>query len=110
MAQLRFTFQHLGRKRTFTNARRVSANDTQHAIQTLWREARIGLGGLAYRPWRAREAEALLRGKRLDEAAAEAAAKAAMAGALTHGANGFKPELGRRTLVRALLQAQAMES
>ena len=35
-------------------------------------------------------------------------ADAAFAGAVTHEDNAFKPELGRRTLVRALLQAAAM--
>ncbi|TNC12694.1 xanthine dehydrogenase family protein subunit M [Methylobacterium terricola] len=74
------------------------------------REARVGLGGLAARPWRAREAEDALRGQRLDEGSAAAAAQAAFAGAVTHGENAFKPELGRRTLVRALLDAAAMET
>ena len=73
------------------------------------REARIGLGGVAARPWRSAEAEAALRGKPLSEATAQAAADAAFAGAVAHGALRFKPELGRRTLVRALLQARAME-
>jgi xanthine dehydrogenase YagS FAD-binding subunit len=72
------------------------------------RQARIGLGGMAYRPWRAREAEELLAGKTLSEANAQAAAQAALSGAVTHGHNDHKPELGRRTLVRALLQAKAM--
>ena len=72
------------------------------------RQARIGLGGMAYRPWRAHEAEAVLAGKPLTEANAEAAAAAALAGAVTHGHNDYKPELGRRTLVRALLQAKSM--
>jgi len=70
------------------------------------RQARIGLGGVAYRPWRSHEAEAALTGQRLDEASAEAAAKAAFAGAIAHGGNDFKPEIGRRTLVRALLAAR----
>jgi len=72
------------------------------------REARIGLGGMAYRPWRAHEAEALLAGKPLSETNAEAAATAALAGAVSHGHNDYKPELGRRTLVRALMQAKSM--
>ena len=72
------------------------------------RHARIGLGGMAYRPWRAREAEAVLAGKPLTEASAEAAAMAALSGAVTHGHNDYKPELGRRTLVRALMQAKTM--
>ena len=74
------------------------------------KQARIGLGGMAYRPWRARDAEAALVGQTLSVATAEAAAHAAFAGAVTHGGNDFKPELGRRTLVRALLQARAMEA
>jgi xanthine dehydrogenase YagS FAD-binding subunit len=73
------------------------------------RQARIALGGLAYRPWRAHAAEAQLIGKPLDEANAQAAADAAFADAVTHGGNAFKPSLGRRTLVRALLETAAME-
>lgn len=73
------------------------------------RQARIGIGGTAYSPWRAHEAEAALVGKPLTEAAADHAAQIAFTGAVTHGANHYKPELGRRTLVRALLQAKAME-
>ena len=72
------------------------------------RQARIGLGGMAYRPWRAEAAEAALAGKTLDGSTAEAAAAAALEGAVTHGQNGYKPELGRRTVVRALMQAKAM--
>ncbi len=70
--------------------------------------ARIGLGGVAYRPWRAHAAETVLTGRMLDEQTAHAAARAAFAGAVTHGDNVFKPALGRHTLVRALMQAQAM--
>ena len=70
------------------------------------RDARIGLGGIHYAPYRAVAAEAALRGKRLDEASASVAAQAALQGAVTHGHNDYKPELARRTLVRALLQAR----
>jgi xanthine dehydrogenase YagS FAD-binding subunit len=72
-------------------------------------EARIALGGVAYRPWRAHEAEAALTGRSLDEQTAEVAARAAFAAAITRAGNAFKPEIGRRTLVRALLQAQTLE-
>jgi xanthine dehydrogenase YagS FAD-binding subunit len=72
------------------------------------RQARIGLGGMAYRPWRAEAAEQMLSGKPLTEANAEAAAKRALEGAETHGHNDYKPELARRTIVRALLDAKAM--
>ena len=73
------------------------------------REARIALGGVATKPWRAAEAEAALQGKKLNEDTARVAAEAAFAGAVTHGENDFKPELGRRTVVRALLEAKALE-
>jgi xanthine dehydrogenase YagS FAD-binding subunit len=72
------------------------------------RRASIGLGGMAYKPWRAKEAEGLLLGKPLTEANAQAAASLALKTAITHGHNDYKPELARRTLVRALLEAKAM--
>jgi xanthine dehydrogenase YagS FAD-binding subunit len=72
------------------------------------RDVRIGLGGLAYRPWRAHEAEHILTGKPLTEANAAEAAKAALASARTHGDNDYKPELARQTIVRALLEAKNM--
>ena len=73
------------------------------------REARIALGGVATRPWRAHEAEAALKGRLLNSDSAREAAEAAFASAVAHGGNDYKPELGRRTLVRALLQAKTME-
>jgi xanthine dehydrogenase YagS FAD-binding subunit len=72
------------------------------------RTVRIGLGGMASRPWRAAEAEGILTGQALTETTAQAAAAMALKSAVTHGHNDFKPELARRTLVRALLQAQSM--
>jgi xanthine dehydrogenase YagS FAD-binding subunit len=67
-------------------------------------EARIALGGVATKPWRAREAEAALKGMALSEKSAADAAGAAFAGAVARGENAYKIELGKRTLVRALLQ------
>jgi len=69
------------------------------------RAARIALGGMAYRPWRATAAEALLAGKPATSASFEAAAKVALEGAITHGYNDYKPALGRRVVQRALLAA-----
>ncbi|HEX3950314.1 MAG TPA: xanthine dehydrogenase family protein subunit M [Steroidobacteraceae bacterium] len=74
------------------------------------REARIGLGGMAYKPWRAVEAEHALAGQALTESRAESAAALALKGAVTHGHNDYKPELARRTIVRALLELKAMPS
>ena len=73
------------------------------------RQARIGLGGMAYRPWRSHEAEAVLAGQMLTPALADTAAREALKSAVTHGLNAYKPELGRRTLVRALLEAQRIK-
>jgi xanthine dehydrogenase YagS FAD-binding subunit len=72
------------------------------------RQVRIGLGGMAYRPWRAKEAEDALTGKSLSESTAAASAEVALQGVRTHGKNDFKPQLARQTLIRALLQAKAM--
>jgi xanthine dehydrogenase YagS FAD-binding subunit len=72
------------------------------------RHARIALGGLATVPWRAREAEAELTGKPLTESVAKQAAAAAFAGAKPRQHNAFKVALGQETLVRALLETQAM--
>ena len=83
------------------------ALDLGSANQVL--EARIALGGVASRPWRAHEAEVSLRGKTMNEGTARQAAEVAFADARPHGQNGLKVELGKRTLVRALLAATAME-
>jgi xanthine dehydrogenase YagS FAD-binding subunit len=72
------------------------------------RHVRIGLGGMAYRPWRSEEAENALTGKPLTEANAAAAAEVALQGARTHGQNDYKPKLARETIVRALLHAKSM--
>ena len=73
-------------------------------------EARIGLGAVSYRPWRAHEAEAALKGKALTEDNAAAAARAAFADARPRDGNAFAVELGQRTLVRALMQASQLET
>jgi xanthine dehydrogenase YagS FAD-binding subunit len=73
------------------------------------RQARIALGGVATTPWRAYDAETKLNGQPINEASLKAAADSAFAGAQTRKHNAFKVELGKRTLVRALRQAAAME-
>ncbi len=73
------------------------------------RDVRIALGGVATKPWRSHEGEAALKGKKLDVDSAHAAAQAAFETARTRGENNYKPELGRRTLVRALLQAATLK-
>ena len=66
------------------------------------RDVRIALGGVGTKPWRAHEAEAVLRGKPTGEVLFKAAAAAALRGAKPQGENGFKIELAKRALVRAL--------
>jgi xanthine dehydrogenase YagS FAD-binding subunit len=70
-------------------------------------DARVALGGVAPKPWRAREAEAILAGARADASLFRRAAEAALADARPSGDNGFKIELARRIVVRALALATA---
>jgi xanthine dehydrogenase YagS FAD-binding subunit len=69
------------------------------------REVAIALGGVAAKPWRAREAEAVLVGQQVSAEQFRRAAEAALAEASPSGDNAFKIELARRTLVRALSAA-----
>jgi len=87
----------------------TSAAVALHLEGDVVREARIALGGVATIPWRAREAEAALEGRKLTESLAATAAAAAFAGARPREHNAFKIPIGRETLVRALLDAQQME-
>ena len=73
------------------------------------RQARIALGGVATKPWRAHAAEQALVGKAIDEETASRAGQIAFAHAAAREGNAFKIELGRRTVARALLQAASMK-
>lgn len=68
-------------------------------------QARIALGGVAHKPWRATEAEKFLTGKAGTEANFKLAAEAEMRNAKPLEYNKFKVELGKRAVVRALMQA-----
>jgi xanthine dehydrogenase YagS FAD-binding subunit len=70
-------------------------------------EARLALGGVALKPWRAREAEHILAGAQADASVFHRAAEAALSAAKPFGDNGFKIELARRIVVRALALATA---
>ncbi|WP_421996443.1 FAD binding domain-containing protein [Reyranella sp.] len=69
--------------------------------------ARIALGGVAPRPWRVPAAEALLEGHRPARDRFAAAADALLEGARPLAHNGFKVDMARRAIVRALGQAAA---
>jgi xanthine dehydrogenase YagS FAD-binding subunit len=68
-------------------------------------QARIALGGVATKPWRSREAERVLEGQAATEANFRKAAETAMDGAKPLKDNGFKIELAKRAIVRALTVA-----
>lgn len=70
------------------------------------REARVVLGQVAPTPWRSRRAEAALEGKSLSESTAGAAGEAATEGAKPLSDNGYKVQLVRVAVKRALLQAK----
>jgi xanthine dehydrogenase YagS FAD-binding subunit len=69
--------------------------------------ARLALGGVAAKPWRAHAAERILAGARPEAEAFRQAAEAALADAKPVGDNAFKIELARRMLARALTLAAA---
>jgi xanthine dehydrogenase YagS FAD-binding subunit len=64
--------------------------------------ARIALGGVAHKPWRASEAEKKLTGQRANESSFKAVAETALSGAKGYAHNSFKIELAKRSIVRAL--------
>ncbi len=66
------------------------------------RTARIALGGVAAKPWRATAAEAALIGQPAEAQAFAHAASLATAGAAPAGRNGFKVTLAQRAVARAL--------
>jgi xanthine dehydrogenase YagS FAD-binding subunit len=66
------------------------------------RSARIALGGVGTKPWRAQEAEEALKGQQATADVFRRAAEAAMSKGHGYGHNDFKIELAKRTLVRAL--------
>ena len=74
------------------------------------RECRIALGGVGTRPLRATAAEQSLIGKRITPATARAAGELAFAGARAGHHNGFRIELGIRTVADALLTAEKRAS
>jgi len=67
--------------------------------------ARVVLGHVAPTPWPSTEAEAVLKGQKITEDTAKKAADAALSTAkpLTH--NGYKVQLARVSVKRAILKA-----
>ncbi|RWO63762.1 xanthine dehydrogenase family protein subunit M [Mesorhizobium sp.] len=67
--------------------------------------ARIAMGGVAAKPWRATEAERTLAGAVASDGAFTDAAEAALAGAVGYGGNDFKIPLAKRTMRHTLAAA-----
>lgn len=80
----------------------VSVAVVARAHDGLIEDCRIALGGVAHGPWRAREAEAALRGQPASEASFARAAEAELAAAEPLKHNGFKVPLARNLIVRTL--------
>jgi xanthine dehydrogenase YagS FAD-binding subunit len=70
------------------------------------RAARLGLGGIATKPWRATEAEHFLTGRRASDETFRHAAEIALTGAVGRAHNHFKIALAKRTVVRAFATAR----
>ncbi|KAA0690220.1 xanthine dehydrogenase family protein subunit M [Neorhizobium sp. P12A] len=68
----------------------------------LVRDARLALGGVAHKPWRALKAEEALRGQLAGPESFRAAAEAELASAVGLRDNKFKIELAKRTIVAVL--------
>ena len=71
------------------------------------KDVRLGMGGVAHKPWRLTEAENFLKGKTANEATFRQAAELAMKSAKGYGHNNFKLKLAPNTLVEALKTATA---
>ena len=67
--------------------------------------ARVVLGAVAPIPWRSLPAEQVLKGKRIDEAVAWQAAEAALADAKPMSHNGYKVQVAKTALRRAIMKA-----
>ena len=70
--------------------------------------ARVALGGVAHKPWRANAAEKKLIGQEANEKTFRAAAEAELAPAKGYKYNSFKIELAKRSIVRALTTVAEM--
>jgi xanthine dehydrogenase YagS FAD-binding subunit len=69
--------------------------------------ARVALGGVAHKPWRVPEAEALLKGVKPDRATFERVADRLLQGAHAYRYNLYKIPLARNVTIRGLVAAAA---
>jgi len=113
LAEVRVPDPKPGMKSAFMKARirgswdfaLASAAVSLRAENGVVREARVCLGGVSPRPYRAEAAEKALVGKKADEATAKAAAEAALADAEPMSMNAYKVDLAKAVLKRAITQS-----
>jgi xanthine dehydrogenase YagS FAD-binding subunit len=72
--------------------------------------ARVVMGAVAPIPWRAQAAEAALVGKPINEETATAAAEAALSGARPLSQNGYKVQVAKTAVKRAILRAAGINT
>jgi len=72
--------------------------------------ARVVMGAVAPVPWRAQAAEQALAGKAIDENTAGAAAEAALRGARPMSQNGYKVQVAKTAVKRAILTAAGIKT
>jgi xanthine dehydrogenase YagS FAD-binding subunit len=85
----------------------VSAAAALHIEHGIIQEARVAIGGVATKPWRARAAEAVIADHAPDTGTFRKAAEVALADARPSGDNAFKIALAKRVIERALALAVA---
>jgi xanthine dehydrogenase YagS FAD-binding subunit len=73
------------------------------------KEVRLGMGGVAHKPWRLTEAENFLKGKQATEANFRQAAELAFRNAKGYGHNKFKIKLAPNAVVEALKTAAGVK-
>ncbi len=72
------------------------------------KRARVAIGSVAHKPWRATAAEAMLAGKKPDEALFREAAQLAFADAQPLQYNAYKVPLGQNVMVRCLMETSGL--
>ena len=86
----------------------TSAAVALHIENSIIKEARLAMGGVAHKPWRLTVAEEFLKGKTVSEDNFKQAAQIAMRGAKAYQYNQFKLKLAPNTLVQSLKMASGI--
>jgi xanthine dehydrogenase YagS FAD-binding subunit len=96
-------YYHKVRERQAWDHAIVSVATVVQSRDGIAQQARVVLGGVAPTPWRAPKAEEFLRGKSIDESAAQKAGEIALEGAKPLKDNVYKVGMAKSLIQRALL-------